>query len=327
VQARIIALEREIETLKNENCNLQSDAKSQLLLNSQEWRQKLNDSEERSSASLRELQDQCKNLENSNENLKREMEEALEEAWAEAGLGKKASATHGLLFSFFGSMACRPQSSGCSKKCEKSVKDSVKSAVKDELARVKAELTASQNKVDELKEVMQQQQNVCDDARETAQTEMQAKLIAKDAEVNLPHANAQWLEAELASKPDDPQREHPLSIIIKQAALPNMFNAKESELKEMQTKRSTIAEDKERAKKESFDAHLARGAENNDVVTAAGLQRASAYTEPRVCNIEQESELREIQVRLSAQEKLFEACECKLQEALQLVASRNTATI
>jgi predicted nucleic acid-binding Zn-ribbon protein len=292
VQARIIALEREIETLKNENCNLQSDAKSQLLLNSQEWRQKLNDSEERSSASLRELQDQCKNLENSNENLKREMEEALEEAWAEAGLGKKASATHGLLFSFFGSMACRPQSSGCSKKCEKSVKDSVKSAVKDELARVKAELTASQNKVDELKEVMQQQQNVCDDARETAQTEMQAKLIAKDAEVNLPHTNAQRLEAELASKPDDPQREHPRL-----------------------------------AKKESFEAHLARGVENNDVVTAPGLQRASAYIEPRVCNIEQESELREIRVKLSAQEKLFEACERKLQEALQLVASRNTATI
>jgi hypothetical protein len=240
---------------------------------------------------MRELQDKCKNLENLNENLKREMEEALEEAWEEAGLGKKASTTHGFFSSIFGSIALRPQSSGGSKKCGKSVKDSVKSAIKDELARVKAELTASQNKVDELKEVMQQQQKACD-ARETAQTEMQAKLIAKDAEVNLPHTNAQRLEAELASKPDDPQREHPRS-----------------------------------AKKESFEAHLGRGVENNDVVTAPGLQRASAYIEPRVCNIEQESELREIRVKLSAQEKLFEACERKLQEALQLVASRNTATI
>ena len=299
MQARIIALEREIEMLKNENVNLQTEAKSQFLLNSQDWQQKLNDSEERSSASMRELQDKCKNLENSNENLKREMEEALEEAWEEAGLGKKASATHGLFFTIFSSMAFRPQSSGGSKKCERSVKDSVKSAIKDELTRVKAELTASQNKVDELKEVMQQQQNVCD-ARETAQTDMQANLTAKDAEVNLPHANAQRLEG-----------------------APN----EDAHAEEMRTKRTAIVEDKERAKEESFEAHQARGAENNNVVTAVGLLRASAHTDPRVCNIEQESELREIRDKLSAQEKLFEACERKLQEALQLVASRGTATI
>jgi hypothetical protein len=284
--------------LKNEKVNLQTEAKCQFLLNSQEWQQKLKDSEERSSASMRELQDKCKNLENSNENLKRELEEALEEAWEEAGLGKKASAT-GLLSSFFGSMAFRPQPSGGSKKCERSVKDSVKSVIKDELARLKAELTASQNKVDELREVMQQQQNVCD-ARETAQTGMQAKITAKDAQVNLPHANAQRFEA-----------------------APN----EDAHAEEMRTKRTAIVEDKERAKKESFEAHQARVAENNNVVTAVGLPRASAHTDPRVCNIEQESELREIRDKLSAQEKLFEACERKLQEALQLVASRNTATI
>ena len=234
VQARIIALEREIEMLKKENCKLQTDAKRQFLLNSQEWQQKLNDSEERSSASMRELQDKCKNLENSNENLKREMEEAFEEAWEEAGLAKKESARHGFFSSLFGSLAFLPQSSGASKKSERSVKDSVKSAIKDktqelkgELARVKAQLTASQEKVDELKEVMQQ---LCD-------------------------------------------------------------------------------------------------ARDNNVVTAVGLQQTSACTDPHVCNIEQESELMEIRVKLSAQEKLFEECARKLQEALQLVASRNTATI
>jgi len=88
-------------------------------------------------------------------------------------------------------------------------------------------------------------------------------------------------------------------------------------------------------------------------VTAVGLQRASIYNDPHVCNIALESEPREIRLKrlklgcirlkhsvaelqpsfnrirlkLSAQEKLFEACEHTLQEALQLLAARNTAPI
>jgi hypothetical protein len=61
------------------------------------------------------------------------------------------------------------------------VNDGVKSAMKDktqELARVKAELTASQKKNDELMEVIEQQQKI-GDARKTSQKEMQTKLERK----------------------------------------------------------------------------------------------------------------------------------------------------
>ena len=39
-----------------------------------------------------------------------------------------------------------------------------------------------------------------------------------------------------------------------------------------------------------MEAHQARRAEEENVVTAVGLQRASIYNDPRVCNIVQESE-------------------------------------
>ena len=134
-----------------------------LNIDCKEWQQKLKESEERSSAGMRELQDKCKSLEKIIENLKREMEEALdkckslenknenlerelweiqetlEEGWEEeeAGLEKKASATSalstiGTQIGTYGTQVWGylSTSSGGSKKRE-SVKDNVKSTMKD----------------------------------------------------------------------------------------------------------------------------------------------------------------------------------------------------
>jgi chromosome segregation ATPase len=324
VQARITALEREIERLNIEKQNLQTDAKSQMLLN-EEWQQKLKVSEERSSASMRELQDNCKVLENTNENLKAELAEAykaFDEAWEEEDIGKKKSEKPGWtmpsVFSLF---------SGGSKKHERSVNDCVKSAIKDktqkfkdELARVNAELTVSKKNVDEVKKEKQKLY----DAWDTATKEMNAKLV----DVNSQHANeVMRLKADLAT------------TAAHLADLQNTCKAKESELEETRAKLTATAEHKEIVKEESTEAHQARGAEKN-VVTAVpkgaedDLQHANAQSldaelaTTKAQLAAQEYELRELrelmELRSLAQEKLLEAYARRLQEDQQWLASWNT---
>ena len=319
---------------------------ARLNISCKEWQQKLKESEERSSASMRELQAKCKSLENLNfkremeegldngkslekiiENLEREMremEEGLTEGLEEqeAGLKKKASASPGWISSSVSQVPSSVSqvlsffspSSGGSRKCERSVKDSVKSAIKDktqglkdELARVKAELTASQKHVDELKIFKQEQQNICD-ARETAQKGMQAKITAKDAELHLQHANVQRLETELATTKAEA------------VDLQNICNAKESELKEIESGLPRLGLDQylqtavinEEAHAEDRVASIIM----NDMLDAENAA-ASTCKDPHVGNIAQESELTEIRVKLSAQEKLIEAYERDLKSSKQ----------
>ncbi len=270
-----------------------------LNIDCKEWQQKLKESEERSRVSMREMQDKCKRSEQVIENLKREKEEALckskslenikehlerelreiqealqkrleEEA---ACLEKKASAT--------------PAWPGIP-----SVSQVIDffSTSSQGLARVKAELAASEKKVDDLKKCMQEQKNTCD-ASETAHKDMQAQLTAAKDEIAATKAAA--------------------------AALQTICDAKESEFNEMRAKLTATAEDKGRAKEESLQVHQTRGAEKNNVVNAVGLQLASTYNDPHVGNIAQECELTDIRVELLAQEKLFEAYERDLEASQQ----------
>jgi len=307
-------------------------------INCKEWQQKLKDSEERSSASMRDLQDECKSLENVIENLKRELEEAfenheremremeegLQEGWEEqeAGLEKESRVMQGLGFrvvsQFIGFLST---SSGGSKKGDRSVKDSVKSAIKvktqrlkDELAKVKAELTASEKTVDELKkriqELLQEQQNtsrVCD-ARETAQKEMQVQLTAN---VQSLEANVQRLEAELATTK------------TKAAALDNICNAKESELEEIKSGLARQGLDKSvQTAVSSEDASII----TNDIVDAENAA-ASTCNDPHAGNIAQESELTEIRGKLSAQEELFEVYERDLKSCEKTLENKHQAKL
>ena len=73
-----------------------------------------------------------------------------------------------------------------------------------------------------MQELLQEQQSICN-AREIAQKEMQAQLTAKDADLALQHANVQRLEADLATTKAET------------AELHNIYNAKESELKEVRS--------------------------------------------------------------------------------------------
>jgi DNA phosphorothioation-dependent restriction protein DptG len=166
-----MVLEGEIERLNNENHNLQT-AKSQMLLSFQECQQKLNDSD----------------YENIIKNLKRKMEEALVEAdaaWQRkvCHLGWARWVDVGCYENIHKNLKRKMDNAfdEAKKASATQVNDGVKSAMKDktqELARVKAELTASQKKNDELKEVMEQQQKI-GDARKTSQKETQThwKLI------------------------------------------------------------------------------------------------------------------------------------------------------
>ena len=320
VQARITALEREIERLNIEKQNLQTDANlSQMLLN-EEWQQKLKVSEERSSASMRELQDNCKVLENTNENLKAELAEAykaFDEAWEEEDIGKKKSEKLGWTMpSLFGLF------SGGSKKYERSVKDCVKSAImdktqkfKDELARVNAELNASKKNVDEVKKEKQK----LHDAWDTAKKQMNAKLVDVDLQ-------SLSLKAELAT------------TTARLADLQNTCKAQESELEEMRAKLTATSEHKEIVKEESSEAHQVRGAEKNVVTAVAkdvedyfqhanaqSLDAELAMTKAQLAAQESElKELRELQVKILRYEKLFEAYARRLQEDHQLLASWNT---
>jgi chromosome segregation ATPase len=333
---------------------------------------------------MRELQDKCKSLEEesldkskSSENIiqnlerkMREIQEALEEGWEEeeAVLKKKAIASPGEWIAssasqFFGFFST---SSGGSKKSDRSVKDSIKSAIKvktqglkDELAKVKAELAASQKKVDDLKTSMQEQQNICD-ARETAQKEMLAQLTAKDADLALQHANVQSLEAnvqrleaqlETTQGLKDELAKVKADLSASQKTVDELKTSMQELLQEQQNT-SRVCDAREIAQKEmlaqltakdadlalqhanvqsleanvkrleaelatSFQVHQARGAEKNNVVPAVGLQQASTYNDPLAGNIAQESELTEIRLKLSAQEKIFEAYERDLKEPKQ----------
>ena len=165
-----MVLEGEIERLNNENHNLQT-VKSQMLLSFQEWQQKLNDSD-----IMRH--DIIKNLE-------RKMEEALVEANAawQRKVGCSSWVDVGCYESIHKNLKRKMENDfdEAKKASATQVNDGVKSAIKDktqELARVKAELTASQKRNDELMEVMEQQQKI-GDARKTSQKETQThwKLI------------------------------------------------------------------------------------------------------------------------------------------------------
>ena len=324
VQARITALEREIERLNIEKQKFQTDANLSQRLFNEEWQQKLKVSEERSSASMRELQDNCKVLENTNENLKAELAEAykaFDEAWEEEDIGKKKSEKLGWAMpSLFGLF------SGGSKKYERSVKDCVKSAIKDktqkfkdELARVNAELTASKKNVDEVKKEKQK----LHDAWDTENKVMNAKLV--DADVQ--HAKeALRLKAELAT------------TTAHLAELQNTFKVQESELKEMRAKLTATAEHKEIVKEESSEAHQVSGAEKNVVTAVAkdvedyfqhanaqSLDAELAMTKAQLAAQESElRELRELQVKILTHKKLLEAYARRLQEDQQLLDSWNT---
>jgi len=163
-----MVLEGEIERLNNENHNLQT-AKSQMLLSFQECQQKLNDSD----------------YENIIKNLKRKMEEAVVEA--NAAWQRKVCYLGWVDVGYYENIhknLKRKMDNAfdeANKASATQVNDGVKSAMKDktqELARVKAELTASQKRNDELMEVIEQQQKI-GDARKTSQKEMQTKLERK----------------------------------------------------------------------------------------------------------------------------------------------------
>jgi hypothetical protein len=351
---------------------------------------------------MRELQDKCKSLENIIENLKREMEEsldkckslenikenlerelreiqeALEEGWEEEEvcLEKKASATPGWI-----SSSVSQVSSSVSQVIGFFVKDKTQ-----ELARVKAELAASQKKNDDLKkcklELLQEQKNICD-TRETAQKEMQAQLTAKDADLALQHSNVQRLEAELALvqvelaaaqkkvvlQVDDlktsmqeqknicdagetAQKEVQAQLTAKDAklalqhvnvqsleanvqrleaeavALDNICNAKESELKEIKSGLARQGLDKSvHTAVSSEDAHAEDRVASiimNDMLDAENAtQQPTAKRVNKINRVSaataqaQHCELPEIRLKLSAQAKLFEACERDLKASKQ----------
>ena len=142
-----------------------------LHINCKEWQQKLNDSD-----IMRH--DIIKNLE-------RKMEEALVEANAvwQRKVGCSSWVDVGCYESIHKNLKRKMENDfdEAKKASATQVNDGVKSAIKDktqELVRVKAELTASQKRNDELMEVMEQQQKI-GDARKTSQKETQThwKLI------------------------------------------------------------------------------------------------------------------------------------------------------